>query len=74
MTMQMSVFMEMSMQCLHEWVSVQRQMSKIINEKYICDSACHVKPVNEVSCHVLVSPLCLERVAAYFTSLAILVF
>lgn len=57
-----------------KWVSVQRQMSEIINEKCTCDSACRVKPANETSCHVLVSPLCLRRVAAYFTSFSILVF
>lgn len=74
MTTQMSVFVVMSVQCLHQWVSVQRQMSKIINGIYTYDSACHVKPVKEASCHVLVSPFCLQRVATYFTFLSILIF
>lgn len=68
--------------CVHGNVSAvptsmgkcQRQMSKVINGKYTYDSACHVKPVKEASCHVLVSPLCLQRVAAYFAFLSILIF
>lgn len=46
-------------------------MSKIINGKYTCDSACHIK---EANCYVLVSLLCLQGVAAYFTFLSILIF
>lgn len=74
MTMQMSVFMVMSVQCLQKWARIQRQMSKIINGKYTRDSVCRVKLEKEASCHMLVSPLCLQTVAAYFTFLSVLIF